>query len=124
MNAVAPYRHLRRGMELVFFNGHPLIYDGTEAVAIDAKRARGSLPAWRQSGLAENRASDEDHRRRERCRTRLGLIGGEPRSDALPDPAIARIGIDGHEIDCAVVSDLADDGAAFRLASPFRAVAY
>lgn len=37
------YRNLRRGIELGFFNGWPLVYDGTEPVAIDAQAGKGKL---------------------------------------------------------------------------------
>jgi type IV secretion system protein VirD4 len=44
MNDVAiPTRNLRRGIELGFFNGKPLVYDGTEPVAIDAQAGKGKL---------------------------------------------------------------------------------
>lgn len=34
---------LKRGIELGFYNGQPLIYDGTEPVAIDAQAGKGKL---------------------------------------------------------------------------------
>src|SRR5688572_32953 len=34
---------IRRGIELGFFQGQPLIYDGTEPVAIDAQAGKGKL---------------------------------------------------------------------------------
>lgn len=34
---------MKRGIELGFFNGKPLIYDGTEPVAIDAQAGKGKL---------------------------------------------------------------------------------
>ncbi|MGF7210833.1 type IV secretion system protein VirD4 [Skermanella aerolata] len=37
------YQNLRRGIELGFFEGKPLIYDGTEPVAIDAQAGKGKL---------------------------------------------------------------------------------
>jgi len=37
------YHNLRPGLELGFFNGQPLIYDGTEPVAIDAQAGKGKL---------------------------------------------------------------------------------
>ncbi|GEC17697.1 type IV secretory system conjugative DNA transfer family protein [Nitrobacter winogradskyi] len=47
MNALAPsYAHIRQGIELGFFRGRcgrPLIYDGTEPVAIDAQAGKGKL---------------------------------------------------------------------------------
>jgi type IV secretion system protein VirD4 len=35
--------HLKRGIELGFFRGRPLVYDGTEPVAIDAQAGKGKL---------------------------------------------------------------------------------
>lgn len=35
--------HFRRGIELGFFNGKPVTYDGTEPVAIDAQAGKGKL---------------------------------------------------------------------------------
>ncbi|WP_416193777.1 hypothetical protein [Nitrobacter sp. TKz-YC01] len=47
MNGLVPsYAHIRRGIELGFFRGRcgrPLIYDGTEPVAIDAQAGKGKL---------------------------------------------------------------------------------
>ena len=43
MNGVDSYRHIRRGIELGFSAGRPLIYDGTEPVAIDAQAGKGKL---------------------------------------------------------------------------------
>lgn len=44
MTLPAPaYRNLRRGIELGFINGWPLVYDGTEPVAIDAQAGKGKL---------------------------------------------------------------------------------
>ena len=38
-----PRRLFRRGIELGFFKGNPLVYDGTEPVAIDAQAGKGKL---------------------------------------------------------------------------------
>lgn len=44
MNALTTtYRHIRRGIELGFYRGQPLIYDGTEPVAIDAQAGKGKF---------------------------------------------------------------------------------
>ncbi|WP_208180034.1 TraM recognition domain-containing protein [Sinorhizobium medicae] len=44
MNAVVPYSgSIRPGIELGFFKGQPVIYDGTEPVAIDAQAGKGKL---------------------------------------------------------------------------------
>lgn len=43
---VNEYKRLRRGIELGFFNGHPLVYDGTEPVAIDAQAGKGKLACF------------------------------------------------------------------------------
>ena len=44
MNDLAPIeRRIRPGIELGFFSGRPLIYDGTEPVAIDAQAGKGKL---------------------------------------------------------------------------------
>lgn len=44
MNALDHSRGtIRRGLELGFFEGQPLIYDGTEPVAIDAQAGKGKL---------------------------------------------------------------------------------
>ena len=44
MSDLAPiYTRLRGGIELGFFQGKPLVYDGTEPVAIDAQAGKGKL---------------------------------------------------------------------------------
>lgn len=44
MNDIVPARRrIRPGIELGFFNGKPLIYDGTEPVAIDAQAGKGKM---------------------------------------------------------------------------------
>jgi len=40
---ISPQQAIRQGIELGFFNGRPLIYDGTEPVAIDAQAGKGKL---------------------------------------------------------------------------------
>jgi len=40
---VRSYRNIRRGIELGFIDGYPLVYDGTEPVAIDAQAGKGKL---------------------------------------------------------------------------------
>ena len=37
------YRNIRPGIELGFFNGNPVIYGGTEPVAIDAQAGKGKF---------------------------------------------------------------------------------
>jgi type IV secretion system protein VirD4 len=41
--ALRTYRNIRRGIELGFIDGYPLVYDGTEPVAIDAQAGKGKL---------------------------------------------------------------------------------
>ncbi|MDX2259283.1 MAG: TraM recognition domain-containing protein [Hyphomicrobiaceae bacterium] len=41
--ALQSYAHLRPGIELGFHHGRPLVYDGTEPVAIDAQAGKGKL---------------------------------------------------------------------------------
>lgn len=44
MNALTKtYTHIRRGIELGFYRGVPLVYDGTEPVAIDAQAGKGKF---------------------------------------------------------------------------------
>lgn len=44
MNALTTsYRHIRRGIELGFYRSQPLVYDGTEPVAIDAQAGKGKF---------------------------------------------------------------------------------
>ena len=44
MNVPAHTRHaIKPGIELGFFHGEPVIYDGTEPVAIDAQAGKGKL---------------------------------------------------------------------------------
>ena len=54
--ATAPPR-LRRGLELGFFNGRALIYDGTEPVAIDAQAGKGKLTRFLGVNLVSPRTA-------------------------------------------------------------------
>lgn len=54
---VSAPRGLRRGIELGFFNGHPLIYDGTEPVAIDAQAGKGKLARFLGVNLVSPRTA-------------------------------------------------------------------
>ncbi|WAP67697.1 type IV secretory system conjugative DNA transfer family protein [Jiella pelagia] len=55
--AEAPRRNIRRGIELGFFNGQPLIYDGTEPVAIDAQAGKGKLTRFLGVNLVSPRTA-------------------------------------------------------------------
>lgn len=58
MNALTPSRpQLRRGIELGFYNGRPLIYDGTEPVAIDAQAGKGKLTRFLGVNLVSPRTA-------------------------------------------------------------------
>jgi type IV secretion system protein VirD4 len=58
MTALVPsYRTIRRGIELGFFNGRPLIYDGTEPVAIDAQAGKGKLARFLGVNLVSPRTA-------------------------------------------------------------------
>lgn len=54
---LAVYRNLKRGIELGFFNGNPLIYDGTEPVAIDAQAGKGKLTRFLGVNLVSPRTA-------------------------------------------------------------------
>lgn len=54
---VANYRNLRRGIELGFINGWPLVYDGTEPVAIDAQAGKGKLTRFLGANLVSPRTA-------------------------------------------------------------------
>lgn len=54
---VPQYRNLRPGIELGFFNGRPLVYDGTEPVAIDAQAGKGKLARFLGVNLVSPRTS-------------------------------------------------------------------
>lgn len=52
-----PRTAMRWGIELGFFNGQPLIYDGTEPVAIDAQAGKGKLTRWLGVNLVSPRTT-------------------------------------------------------------------
>ncbi len=54
---VVPRRVVRRGIELGFFEGRPLIYDGTEPVAIDAQAGKGKLTRFLGVNLVSPRTA-------------------------------------------------------------------
>jgi len=51
------HRTLRRGIELGFFEGRPVIYDGTEPVAIDAQAGKGKLTRFLGVNLVSPRTA-------------------------------------------------------------------
>lgn len=57
MRDVTTYQHLRPGIELGFFEGQPLIYDGTEPVAIDAQAGKGKLARFLGVNLVSPRTA-------------------------------------------------------------------
>ncbi len=58
MSAIVPAcRPVRRGVELGFFRGQPLIYDGTEPVAIDAQAGKGKLTRFLGVNLVSPRTA-------------------------------------------------------------------
>lgn len=54
---VKTYSNIRRGIELGFLHGKPLIYDGTEPVAIDAQAGKGKLTRFLGVNLVSPRTS-------------------------------------------------------------------
>lgn len=54
---VVPRRMLRHGIELGFFEGRPVIYDGTEPVAIDAQAGKGKLTRFLGVNLVSPRTA-------------------------------------------------------------------
>ncbi len=54
---VLPRRAMRRGIELGFYQGRPLIYDGTEPVAIDAQAGKGKLTRFLGVNLVSPRTA-------------------------------------------------------------------
>ncbi|MRI56589.1 type IV secretory system conjugative DNA transfer family protein [Methylobacterium sp. DB1607] len=54
---VPAYRNIRRGIELGFINGYPLVYDGTEPVAIDAQAGKGKLTRFLGVNLVSPRTN-------------------------------------------------------------------
>lgn len=58
MNELVPYRpNIRRGIELGFFRGRPVLYDGTEPVAIDAQAGKGKLTRFLGVNLVSPRTA-------------------------------------------------------------------
>ncbi len=58
MNALVPsYTRIRRGIELGFFQGKPLVYEGTEPVAIDAQAGKGKLTRFLGVNLVSPRTA-------------------------------------------------------------------
>ncbi|WP_245414176.1 TraM recognition domain-containing protein [Nitratireductor sp. StC3] len=60
MSALAPlpeYKNIRRGIEMGFRQGHPLVYDGTEPVAIDAQAGKGKLTRFLGVNLVSPRTA-------------------------------------------------------------------
>jgi type IV secretion system protein VirD4 len=55
--AVRSYRNIRRGIELGFIDGYPLVYDGTEPVAIDAQAGKGKLTRFLGVNLVSPRTA-------------------------------------------------------------------
>jgi len=53
----AHLRRYRRGIELGFFNGRPVVYDGTEPVAIDAQAGKGKLARFLGVNLVSPRTA-------------------------------------------------------------------
>lgn len=52
-----PTRKTRRGLELGFYRGYPLVYDGTEPVAIDAQAGKGKLTRFLGVNLVSPRTA-------------------------------------------------------------------
>jgi type IV secretion system protein VirD4 len=60
MNGLAissPSHSLRRGIEVGFFRGRPVVYDGTEPVAIDAQAGKGKLARFLGMNLVSPRTA-------------------------------------------------------------------
>ena len=57
MEVVHAPRRMRRGIELGFYRGTPLIYDGTEPVAIDAQAGKGKLARFLGVNLVSPRTA-------------------------------------------------------------------
>ncbi|MGU3537366.1 type IV secretory system conjugative DNA transfer family protein [Methylobacterium sp. A54F] len=55
--AIRTYRNIRRGIELGFIDGYPLVYDGTEPVAIDAQAGKGKLTRFLGVNLVSPRTA-------------------------------------------------------------------
>lgn len=56
-DVVLPGAHLRRGIEMGFFRGRAVIYDGTEPVAIDAQAGKGKLARFLGVNLVSPRTA-------------------------------------------------------------------
>ena len=54
---IIPRRPMRRGIELGFIDGRPLIYEGTEPVAIDAQAGKGKLTRFLGVNLVSPRTA-------------------------------------------------------------------
>jgi type IV secretion system protein VirD4 len=57
MKHPSEYKNLRKGIELGFFNGKPIVYDGTEPVAIDAQAGKGKLTRFLGPNLVSPRTA-------------------------------------------------------------------
>ena len=57
MKAIVHRPALRRGLELGFFGGQPLLYDDTEPVAIDAQAGKGKLTRFLGVNLVSPRTA-------------------------------------------------------------------
>ncbi|WP_182178924.1 type IV secretory system conjugative DNA transfer family protein [Methylobacterium radiotolerans] len=55
--ATRTYKNIRRGIELGFINGYPLVYSGTEPVAIDAQAGKGKLTRFLGPNLVSPRTA-------------------------------------------------------------------
>jgi len=51
------YKNLRKGIELGFFHGKPIVYDGTEPIAIDAQAGKGKLTRFLGANLVSPRTA-------------------------------------------------------------------
>lgn len=57
MKHPSEYQNLRKGIELGFFSGKPVVYDGTEPVAIDAQAGKGKLTRFLGPNLVSPRTT-------------------------------------------------------------------
>lgn len=57
MKNPSEYKNLRKGIELGFFNKKPIVYDGTEPVAIDAQAGKGKLTRFLGPNLVSPRTA-------------------------------------------------------------------
>lgn len=51
------YQHIRRGIELGFYRGYPLVYDSTEPIAIDAQAGKGKFTRFLGVNLVSPRTA-------------------------------------------------------------------